>query len=161
MEIRVPITKLEEERQMAFGFANVFRTTEGDEIVDSHDDTIDTEEAIAAIEDAVYRYVLDSRSGDEQHINYGVARLVESIVLTAEKREAFALHAMAMAIEGGDERPPPQILTEKMAAAELVLPDAWWTGFKIDDANVWAKVKDGTYKMFSIVGRGRRNEIDE
>ena len=47
------------EKRMAFGMANVFRTAEGDAVVDSHEDTIDTDEAIALIEDAVYRYVLD------------------------------------------------------------------------------------------------------
>jgi len=149
---------------MAFGFANVFRTTEGDEVVDSHEEVIDSEEAIAAIEDAVYRYVIESRSGDEQHVNYGIATLVESVILTGEKREAFALHAArTAAVFAGidyDSDEFDEILTKKREAASEILPDGWWTGFKVLDSEVWAKVKDGTYSMFSIVGRGRREALD-
>jgi hypothetical protein len=156
MEIRVHIDKADPKRQMAFGFANVFRRTDQSEVEDSQGHVISTEKAIAVIEDAVYSYVLESRSGDEQHVNYGVARLVESIVLTAEKREAFAIHAAK------SELPPDvpddelaDLAALKLAAANEVLPDAWWVGFKIDDVGVWAKVEDGTYSMFSIVGRGK------
>lgn len=149
------------EKRMAFGMANVFRTAEGDAVVDSHEDTIDTDEAIALIEDAVYRYVLDSRSGDEQHVNYGIARLVESFLANDEKREALASHATEVALKAGDTRPEEEIHAERLEAARLVIPDAWWVGFKIDDPDVWEKVKDGTYSMFSIVGRGRRVPIDD
>ncbi len=142
---------------MAFGFANVFRTTDGDEVVDSHDETIDSEEAIEAIEDAVYRYVLQSRSGDEQHVNYGIARLVESKVYNEEKREALAVAATKAELTAESTVEDAEALyAVKLAAAREVLPDAWWVGFKVDDPDVWQKVKDGTYSMFSIVGRGRR-----
>ena len=32
----------------------------------------------------------------------------------------------------------------------------WWIGFKVTDDDVWAKVKDGTYPMFSIEGEAVR-----
>ena len=31
-------------------------------------------------------------------------------------------------------------------------------GFRVSDPDVWEKVKDGTYKMFSIEGTGERVE---
>lgn len=150
MEIHVPITKIDKPRQMAFGWANVF-LADGDRIVDSHRETIDTDVAIAAIEDAVYRYVLESRSGDEQHVNYGVARLVESMVFTDEKIQAIAAHSAAIA-ETDDA-------TDRAVILRKIIPTGWWTGFKIDEEDVWTKVEDGTYPMFSIVGSGRRVEI--
>lgn len=150
MEIHVPISKIDKPRQMAFGWANVF-LVDGDAIVDSHAETIDTTEAIAAIEDAVYKYVLDSRSGDEQHVNYGVARLVESMVFTDEKIQAIAAHSAEIA--GADDAVDRAVILRK------IIPTAWWTGFKIDETDVWEKVDDGTYPMFSIVGTGKREQI--
>ena len=41
------------------------------------------------------------------------------------------------------------------------LPVGWWIGFKVTDEDVWAKVKDGTYPMFSIEGSAIREEIPE
>lgn len=144
------------EKRLAFGFANVFRTVDGDEVVDSHDEAISTEEAIAAIEDAVYGYVLESRSGDEQHVNFGIARLVETVVLTDEKRDAFVRHAFLSQSAGLDDDEQEQLVAALRLAAEMIIPDAWWVGFKIDDDDAWEKALDGTYSMFSIVGRGRR-----
>ena len=36
------------------------------------------------------------------------------------------------------------------------LPEGWWIGFYVDDDAAWEKIKDGTYKMFSIEGTARR-----
>ena len=61
-------------------------------------------------------------------------------------------------------------LTERQAAANLkyynsikemgipegTLPVGWWIGFQVTDADVWEKVKDGTYSMFSIEGKAER-----
>ena len=38
------------------------------------------------------------------------------------------------------------------------IPEGWWVGFRVSDPDVWEKVKDGTYKMFSIEGTGERVE---
>ena len=37
----------------------------------------------------------------------------------------------------------------------------WWIGFKVLDEEVWEKVKDGTYSMFSIEGTAERVEADD
>lgn len=160
MEIQVPIQKIDAKRQMAFGWANVFLKTDGDAITDSHAETIDTDEAIEMIEDAVYRYVLHSRSGDEQHVNFGVARLVESMVFTDEKRAAIAAHAAVL--EAGPDAPVEAVealAVEKLQQLQKTLVTGWWVGFKIDDPDAWKKVEDGSLPMFSIVGRAQREEI--
>ena len=48
-----------------------------------------------------------------------------------------------------------------MGIPEGVVPEGWWIGFKVTDDEVWEKVKDGTYPMFSIEGEAIREEVDE
>lgn len=133
-ELRAAISKVDEDRRLVFGWANVFLKAGGEPEDDSQGDVIDTAEAIEAFETSVYEYVLEIREGDEMHKKFGVARLVESLVFT----------------------------DEKVAALELPddFPRGWWIGYKIDDDDAWQGVKDGRYKMFSIVGSGIREEIE-
>ncbi|MCL2416031.1 MAG: XkdF-like putative serine protease domain-containing protein, partial [Defluviitaleaceae bacterium] len=70
----------------------------------------------------------------EMHERGEVGQLVESVVFTKEK-------TVAMGIPGG------------------ILPEGWWVGFKIHDDEVWNKIKNGEYSMFSIEGTARRVEI--
>jgi hypothetical protein len=35
-------------------------------------------------------------------------------------------------------------------------PIGWWVGYKVEDADLWKGVKDGTYSMLSIGGRAKR-----
>lgn len=46
-----------------------------------------------------------------------------------------------------------------MGIPEGTLPAGWWIGFKVTDEEVWQKVKDGTYPMFSIEGEAERVEV--
>lgn len=39
------------------------------------------------------------------------------------------------------------------------LPTGWFIGFKIFDPQAWEKVKNGTYRMFSIEGRAEIEEV--
>lgn len=165
ISVEVPIKLADEARRLAFGWANVFRLTDGTPVTDSHRETIDTDEAVAAIEDAVYRYVLESRSGDEEHVNYGVARLVETMVFNAEKREAIARHTATLDVlrsgiptgDPGFPRAVAVLAAENLLKLGDVIPDGWWVGFRVDDDDVWKRVTDGTYGMFSIVGRALRH----
>ena len=126
----VAITKVDEDQRIAFGWASVVSGSDG-EVIDTEGDIIDAH----SLEKAVYEYNLISRQADEMHQKFqGVGRLVESMMFTVEKMEALGIA-------------PDGIAT------------GWWIGFKIDDEEVWGKVKDGTYRMFSIFGRGRREEI--
>ena len=90
----------------------------------------------AELEQAAYGFVELYREGGEMHERGGCAVLVESMVVTTEKRQALGI-------------------------PDGTLPVGWWIGFKVTDEDVWAKVKDGTYPMFSIEGSAIREEIPE
>lgn len=127
--------KLDLERQMAFGLASVVNR-DGEPIVDAHDDILEP----ISLEASVYDYVLYSRDADVLHIESGVGRLVESMVITPDKFEAI----------------------NKALDLDLPadVPTMWWVGFKVDDPTVWQLVKDRKLTMFSITGEGRRLPID-
>jgi len=50
---------------------------------------------------------------------------------------------------------------EKMGLPSDSLPIGWWIGMKVNDEQVWKGVKDGTYKMWSVHGRGRRTILED
>lgn len=119
----------DDDRRLVFGWANVSVRRDGEQIIDYQDDMIDPED----LEEAVYDYVLDFRDAGEEH-NPGrrkCGRLVESCVFTADKLAAMGL-------------------------PEGAVPLGWWIGFYVDDDETWEKVKNGTFKMFSIEGRATR-----
>jgi len=130
MDLHGEFSKLDEDRQLAFGWASVVQTASEAVLVDKQGDVLDTD----SLEEAVYGYVLDSRDSDEMHRRNGVGQLVESIMFTPEK-------------------------IEKMGLDPAAVPVGWWVGFRVSDPDVWAKVKDGTYRMFSIRGSGKREEM--
>lgn len=128
----VSIHKSNDEKRLAFGWANVSITAGGEEIVDWQEDMIDPEE----LENAAYRFVEFYREGGEMHERGGCAVLVESVVFTEEKM-------VAMGIEKG------------------ILPIGWWIGFHVTDDEVWEKIKSGEYSMFSIEGQAERVKVKE
>ena len=95
-------------------------------------DTISIEE----LEKAAYDFVRFSGTGGEMHERIGVADLIESIVFTPDKLETLGL-------------------------AKDALPHSWFVGFKVTDAEVWQKIKNGDYSMFSIGGHAVRSEVNE
>lgn len=126
------IKKSDDEKMQAFGWANISITADGEVLEDLQHDIIEPEE----LEQAAYKFVDLYREGGEMHIRGGVARLIESAVFTKEKMEA-------------------------MGIPEGTLPTGWWIGFQVTDADVWEKVKDGTYSMFSIEGEAKRVEVED
>ena len=127
---RFRIMKSDDEKMLAFGWANVSMRVDGELIEDWQADIIEPEE----LENAAYEYVLIYREGGEMHERGGVAVLIESVVFTEEKMQAMGIPAGT-------------------------LPVGWWIGFKITDKDVWEKVKNGTYQMFSIEGEAKRVEV--
>ncbi len=127
---RFRIMKSDDEKMLAFGWANVSMRVDGELIEDWQADIIEPEE----LENAAYEYVLLYREGGEMHERGGVAVLIESVVFTEEKMQAMGIPAET-------------------------LPVGWWIGFKITDKDVWEKVKNGTYQMFSIEGEAERVEV--
>lgn len=132
LKSRFKIQKSDDEKMLAFGWANVALTEDGEQIEDWQQDMIDPQE----LEHAAYQFVELYREGGEMHERGGAAVLIESMVFTDEKMKALG-------IEAG------------------ILPVGWWIGFKVTDQEVWEKVKDGTYTMFSIEGEAERIEVED
>lgn len=126
------VRKVDESKNLVFGWASVAVQKDGTVVEDSQGDLIDP----ADLEDAAYAFTLNYREGDEMHTEEVKAHLVESVVFTPEKLEKLGL-------------PPAS------------LPTGWWTGFYIPDNAVFAKVQDGTYAMFSIGGMAQREKAEE
>lgn len=124
------IMKSDDEKMLAFGWASVSMRVDGELIEDWQKDIVEPEE----LEKAAYEYVLLYREGGEMHERGGAAVLIESVVFTEEKMQAMGIPAGT-------------------------LPVGWWIGFKVLDEEVWEKVKDGTYPMFSIEGEAERMEV--
>lgn len=126
------IAKMDDEKMLAFGWANVAIRADGEVIEDWQDDIVEPEE----LERAAYNFVELYREGGEMHERGGAAVLIESVVFTEEKMKAIGI-------------------------PEGTLPIGWWIGFKVLDDDVWEKVKDGTYSMFSIEGEAQRVEVED
>lgn len=124
------ISKLDENKHLAFGWANVSIRSTGEVIEDWQNDIVEPEE----LERAAYKFVELYREGGEMHERGGVAVLVESMMFTEEKMAALGIPAGT-------------------------LPVGWWIGFKVTDDEVWEKVKSGEYPMFSIEGQAQRVEV--
>ena len=108
-----------DDKHLVFGWASVA------EIEDLQGDLIDA----GTLEKAAYDFVLNSRMGGEMHEAKGVATLVESFFINAEKAQAMGIDEQWL--------------------------NHWWVGFKVTDEEVWGKIKSGEYKMFSIGGKAR------
>ena len=128
------IFKTDNDKRLVFGWASVSITIDGEQLEDHQKDMIDPED----LEEAAYEYVLNYRDTGEEHIAdmRMKGKLVESCVLTAEKQKA-------------------------MGIPEGSLPIGWWVGFKITDDAAWQRVKNGTYRMFSIEGKASREPIEK
>lgn len=84
------------------------------------------------LEKAAYDFVLYARKHGDMHDNVGTGRLIESMVFTKEKQSLLGIDLGKV---------------------------AWWTGFRVDDAETWQAHKRGELPEFSIGGTGRRVEI--
>lgn len=129
---RFKIFKSDDEKMLAFGWASISMRVDGELIEDWQKDIVEPGE----LEKAAYDYVRLYREGGEMHERGGAAVLVESVVFTEEKMEAIGIPAGT-------------------------LPVGWWIGFKVTDKEVWEKVKDGTYQMFSIEGEAERVKAED
>jgi len=126
------IHKSDDDKMLAFGWANVAVTADGKQVTDLQEDIVDPE----VLEEAAYQFVELYREGGEMHERGGCAVLIESIMFTKEKMVV-------------------------MGIPESTLPEAWWIGFRVTDPDVWDKVKSGEYQMFSIEGMAERIEVKE
>lgn len=123
----VAITKIDEARHLAFGWAYIAEDATGEQIIDHSDEWIAKED----LEDAAYVFNIAFRESDERHTEPVVGHLIESFVVTPDK-------------------------LAKMGLADDALPRGWWTGWYIPDDELFAKVADGTYPMLSIGGLAQK-----
>ena len=142
--MRFAISKLDDEQQIVFGFAQVaVNKGETDPLIDHQGDVVDPED----LAKAAYDFVLDSREGDVMHVGDVASHLVESMAFTIEKLEKFATTPDGFIDQG------------VLEVLKRAIPLGWWVGFKVDDPAAWQGVKNGTYPMFSVAGQAIREEI--
>lgn len=120
-------------QQLVFGWANVTIQEDGTTPFDWQGDVIDSE----VLESAAYNYVLQHGLANQEH-EYGTecGWLVESMMFTKDKMAA-------------------------MGIPEGTIPEGWFVGFYIPDPDVYKKVVNGEYNMFSIEGYARRIPLDD
>lgn len=124
------ISKAREEEQLVFGWANISKNADGSIPLDWQGDITE----IDVLEKAAYEYMKFYGQTGEMHKGKSFGKVVESIVFTKAKMEALGI-------------------------PEGTVPEGWFIGFHIPDKEVFAKVKDGSYKMFSIQGCAKRVKI--
>lgn len=124
------VLKVDTERQYVFGWASVAITKDGHQVEDLQGDLIDPED----LETAAYQFALNYRGTGVMHQGEAVGQMIESFMVTPDKLEAMGLPGDA-------------------------LPQGHWVGFHVPDAEIFAKIKDGTYSAFSIQGDAIREEV--
>jgi hypothetical protein len=125
--VTVPIEKIDEEQRLVFGWANV-PNPPGKDLGDPKVDLQDDQIMLSELEKAAYEYVEFLGEGDEMHTDEVKAQLVESMVFTPDK-----MAKMGVDWQGNY---------------------GWWVGFRVEPG-AFAKIKDGTYSMFSIGGSAK------
>lgn len=132
--VTATVSKAMDDKRQVYGWASITEMN-GQPVVDLQGDYVTIEE----IEKAAHKYISSSRKGGDMHLRDGdnpvhVADLIESVVITPEKKEALGLPADS--------------------------PTGWWVGMQVNDEETWRKVRSGERPMFSIHGSGRRQEVE-
>lgn len=130
IDVGFDIYKAREDEGLVSGWANVAINKDGSVPLDWQDDVIAPE----TLEKAAIGFMLDYRGSGEMHKGDSVGTVVESIVFTKEKQRALGI-------------------------PDGVVPEGWFITVKVHDPAVFEKVKDGTYKMFSIQGTAKRVKL--
>lgn len=130
LSVDFSVYKARDDEQLVSGWANVAINKDGSVPLDWQDDVI----APATLEKAAINFMLDYRGSGEMHKGDSKGTVVESIVFTKEKQAAIGI-------------------------PEGTVPEGWFITVKVHDPEVFAKVKDGTYRMFSIQGTAKRVKL--
>lgn len=130
LNVGFSVYKAREDEQLVSGWANVALDKNGEAPLDWQDDVIAPE----TLEKAAIGFMMDYRGSGVMHEGESKGTVVESIVLTKEKQAAIGI-------------------------PEGVVPEGWFITVKVHDPEVFAKVKDGTYRMFSIQGTAKRVKL--
>lgn len=134
------VLKRDDLKRQVFGFANVSVSLAGDLITDLQLDQILPED----LEQAAYDFCKLAFSGTgEMHTGGVKGQMIECVYLDTEKVRIMLTAA------GNDAAD----------VAKIEMPPRWWVGFELD-ADSFAKVLDGTFKMFSVQGKATSTPID-
>ena len=135
------VLKVDEHKRQVFGFANVSVAMSGDLITDLQLDQI----LPADLEQAAYDFCKLAFSGTGEMHSGGVkGQMIECAFLDTAK-----IHIILNAA-GND---PDHV-------AKIEMPARWWVGFQVDEDS-FAKVLDGTFKMFSVQGKATSTPVDD
>lgn len=127
MDVAFDVIKSRDDLGLVSGWANVSVNANGSLPMDWQDDVIMPE----VLEKAALNFMKDYRGSGVEHKGVSQGVVVESIVFTKEKQEAIGI--------------PPG-----------VVPEGWFITVQVTNPEVFAKVKEGKYKMFSIQGKAKR-----
>lgn len=130
VDVMFDITKSNSEECLVSGWANVAVNADGSLPLDWQGDIIRP----AVLEKAAINFMMDYRGSGVMHKGESKGIVVESIVFTKEKQQCIGI-------------------------PDGVVPEGWFITVKVTDPDVFAKVKDGTFKMFSIQGSSHRVEL--
>lgn len=130
VDVLFDITKSNSEEGLVSGWANVAVNADGSLPLDWQGDIIRPE----VLEKAAIRFMMDYGGSGVMHKGDSKGIVVESIVFTKEKQACIGIPAGTV-------------------------PEGWFITVKVTDPLVFAKVKDGTFKMFSIQGKAKRIKL--
>ena len=130
VDMSFDITKAKEDECLVSGWASVSVNADGSIPLDWQDDIIRPE----VLEKAAINFMMDYRGSGVMHQGDSQGVVVESIVFTKEKQAAIGI-------------------------PEGVIPEGWFITVKVTNPEVFAEVKSGKYKMFSIQGHSKRIAI--
>jgi cation transport regulator len=130
--MEIPISKADDARQLVFGWASVAVAKDGTPVIDLQGDVI----AIEDLEAAMYAYVQESGELNFDHAGATRGQLVEALVFTPDK-------------------------LEKMGIPAGTVPLGAWVGYHLPDQADYTMAKDGGLLMFSIEGRGVREDLND
>lgn len=130
VDVVFDITKSKSDECLVSGWASVAVNADGSIPLDWQGDVIAPEE----LEKAAIKFMLDYRASGEMHVGGDQGVVVESLVFTKEKQRAIGI-------------------------PEGVVPEGWFITVKVLNQELFEKVKNGQYKMFSIQGSGKRVKL--
>lgn len=112
------------------GWASVAVNADGSRPLDWQDDVIESHE----LEKAAIKFMLAYRDSGVMHAGDGVGTVVESLVFTKDKQAALGI-------------------------PDGIVPEGWFITVKVHDPEIFAQVKSGKYRMFSIQGSSKRIKL--
>lgn len=130
VDVLFNITKSNSDEGLVSGWANVAVNADGSLPLDWQDDIIRPE----VLEKAAIKFMMDYRASGVMHEGESKGVVVESIVFTKEKQACIGI-------------------------PEGTVPEGWFITVKVLDPDVFTKVKNGTFKMFSIQGNAKRIKL--